>query len=284
MAAGGVRAACPPEGGSFATLRSLAAKQWQIDDDAARDRLATDLVDCLSSTDPMLRDEIAFGGLQAWLCAGALTPARRREIGTALMAALRQPDADGFGAPFAALALSEVVRADRLRPLWTAAERQGVLDTATAWMKSVRDHRGFEPGAGWRHAVAHGADLLMQLALNPSLDKAQLDAILAAVASQMMPGSGHSYVHGEGERLARPLLFVARRGLHSEAEWTAWFARATAAAALPPGVPPQMESLARVHNLKGVLYPLYAAVMEGGDAEVRQRLRPGLVSALQALP
>ena len=42
-------------------------------------------------------------------------------------------------------------------------------------MKSMLDYRGFVPGAGWRRAVAHGADLLMQLALNPAVERTQLD-------------------------------------------------------------------------------------------------------------
>jgi hypothetical protein len=95
----------------------------------------------------------------------------------------------------------------------------------------VRDYRGFVAGEGWRHGVAHGADLLMQLALNPALDKAQLDRILGRVARQVAP-PGQAYVFGEPERLARPVLFAAARGLHTEAEWTAWLAQAAAA---PPG-------------------------------------------------
>ncbi len=50
-----------------------------------------------------------------------------------------------------------------------------MVDAAVAWMKSVQDYRGFEPGAGRRRAVAHGADLLTQLALNPAVERTQLD-------------------------------------------------------------------------------------------------------------
>ena len=31
---------------------------------------------------------------------------------------------------------------------------------------SVRDYRGFDAKQGWRHGVAHGADLLLQLSRN----------------------------------------------------------------------------------------------------------------------
>jgi hypothetical protein len=281
--AGTADAACPPGGWPIAALQSLKGRHWKLDDAVMRERLAVDLLPCLRAPDPVLRDELAFDALQTWLRGAALGVPQTREIGVVLVAALRAPDADGFGAPFAALALSEVVRADRMQAFWSPAERQAVLDAALAWMAGVRDYRGFEPGVGWRHGVAHGADLLLQLALNPVLDKAQLDTILGAVASQAMP-AGHSYVHGESERLARPLLFVARRGLHSEAEWTAWFTRLAASATPAAEAPATVESLARAHNFKGLVHALYASVMEGGDAALRERLRPALVAALRALP
>lgn len=281
-AAGTAAAACPPGGWPIEALQSLKGRQWRLDDAVERERLAADLLACLRAPDPVLRDELAFDALQTWLRSAALGVPQTREMGALLLAALRVPDVDGFGPPFAALVLSEVVRADRMQALWSPAERQAVLDAAATWMAGVRDYRGYEPVVGWRHGVAHGADLLLQLSLNPMLDKVQLDTVLAAVASQAMP-LGHSYVHGESERLARPLLFVARRGLHSATEWTAWFARLAAQATPVPGSPDTSEALARVHNLKGLLHALYASAMEGSDTDLRDRLRPGLVAALRAL-
>lgn len=51
----------------------------------------------------------------------------------------------------------------------------------------MRDLRGFDAVQGWRHGVAHGADLLLQLALNPALRRVQAEALLAAIASQVLP-------------------------------------------------------------------------------------------------
>lgn len=84
----------------------------------------------------------------------------------------------------------------------------------------MRDYRGFDDRQGWRHGVAHGADLLMQLSLNPAFGKPELTRIRDAVAAQVMP-AGHAYVFGEGERMAAPIVYIARRGVFTEAEWTA---------------------------------------------------------------
>lgn len=282
-AAAAASAACPPQGWPLQRLQELKAQQWKIDDDEERTRLANELLDCLRDPNPLLRDEIAFEALSAWLRGGALTQATARELGARLLDAMLITDNAGFGAPFAALALAEVARVDRLGAIWTPEERLGVIDAAVGWMKSISDYRGFEPGAGWRHAVAHGADLLMQLALNPVLDRAALDRILEAVASQVLPSSGHAYLHGESERLVRPLVFVARRGLHSEAEWTAWFGRIAAQVRADANRPTTLANLARRHNARGFFYPLYVAVQESNDAEIRKRLLPGLVAAVRAL-
>ncbi len=274
---------CPPENAPRETLRALARADWRLADDAAREPLALALLPCLASPDPELRDELALSALTTWMRAGVLPVAVARRFGEHALQTMAAPDGRGFDAPFAALLLAEVARADRLQPLWTDAERDQVLTAAEAFVASNRDYRGFDPGAGWRHAVAHGADLLMQLALNPALDRAQLDRILEAVASQATPSS-HFYVFGEGERLARPVIFVARRALHSREEWTAWLGRIALAGVPERGVPSTLAALARLHNAKALLLPLYAALQEGGDAEMRARLLPGLTAALRTLP
>ena len=98
-----------------------------------------------------------------------------------------QADRDGFRQPFAALVLAEVARTDRIESWLTPAQRVALVDSAARYVTSVRDYRGFDPKEGWRHGVAHGADLLLQLALNPAVDRAGLDRLLGAVAAQVAP-------------------------------------------------------------------------------------------------
>jgi len=275
--------ACPPPTWPKPQLEALKAQQWKLDDADRRRQLAFELLPCLASPDPQLRDDFAFEALQSWLRGGALTTATSKELGDKLLAALSAPDPDGVGRPFAMLALAEVIRDDRLRGVWTTAERDAVLTRVADTLRAINDYRGFEPGIGWRHGVAHASDALMQFALNGTLTREQLDRILAAVASQVMPASGHAYIHGESERLARPVLFVGRRGLYTSAEWQQWFAK-LAAGAVVKGEPPSPASLARVHDIKAFLMPLYVAVQEGSSPELRDRMLPGIVATLRALP
>jgi len=52
---------------------------------------------------------------------------------------------------------------------------------------------------------------MLQLSLNPALDKAQLHQLLAAIAAQLPSRDCHGCIHGESERLAAPVLYIAKK-------------------------------------------------------------------------
>ena len=271
---------CPPAGFTRAELEALKAADWALPDDARRNDLARALAACVASPDPALRDGIAFEGLQHWLRARQLSDATMLALADDLQARLTAPEGAGFERPFAALVLSEVARADRVQAYLSAERRARLLDAAVAYAGDVRDYRGFDEGEGWRHGVAHGADLLLQLSLNPALGKPQLERIRDAIARQVAPDA-HFYIYGESERLARPIIFMAQRGLISEEEWTRWFAQ------FPP---PQGENLfasqaglARRHNVNAFLQSVWlnARVSQNTADDV---LLPGAEAALRAMP
>ena len=243
------------------------------------------MLPCLAAPDPALRDGIAFDAWSTWLRGSALDQPTRLAALARLQSRIApdQRDAAGFEQPFSALVLSELARADRKQPYLTATQRAALIESAARYVESVRDYRGFVTGEGWRHGVAHGADLLMQLALNPTLDKAQLDRILAAVAPQVAP-RGQAYVFGEPERLARPVLFAAARGLHSQAEWQLWFA---AVATPPPGgwenAFNDADALTRRHDVRAFLLGMYAQARDSEQPGV-QALLPALRKQMEAVP
>ena len=183
--------------------------------------------------------------------------------------------------PFAALALSEVARADRIDAYLTEDELVKLLVEAQHWFINIQDYRGFSDADGWRHAVAHGSDLLLQLALNPRIDAEGLRVIVSAVGVQVAP-KGHAYIHGESERLARPILFAAGRGVMSEKEWSDWLMK-VATPEDPDKVFASEAGLAWRHNVMGFLQALYMNVVVGSDPK-DDVLRPGLEAALKAMP
>lgn len=276
-------ASCPPEGQSRESLEALKALQFTLPDPQARQALAEGLVDCLGDPDPALRDGIAYEALAHWMRAGELDELGLRTLRDALYAALAADDADGFRRPFAALVLSEIARTNRVEPWMTPEERGAMVEAAARYMASIEDYRGFDDKAGWRHGVAHGSDWLMQLALDPALDRGQLDRILAAVATQVVPSQAHAYVFGEPGRLARPVLFVAKRGLHTEAEWTAWMSAFAPKLGDAKRAYADAAWLARRHDLLAFLTALYLEADRSDDAQL-QALQAPIVAGLKIIP
>jgi hypothetical protein len=286
VVASAIAAGCPPAGHDLATLQSLKAANFEMADDAGRQSLARALLPCLADPDPGLRDGIAFEAYSTWMRAGKLDVAMREDLLSRLMAML-QPDPadqDGFRQPFAALVLSEVARTDRLSSWMSSEQRNRLVDEAARYLSSVRDYRGFVEQQGWRHGVAHGSDLVLQLVLNPQLDRGAVDRLLAAVAAQVAPPGEHAYVDGESERLARPVLYAASRKLHSPEDWGKWLQAVASPAPLPDwGAAFQSRSgLAKRHNLQAFLYALYVNAQESGDAGM-QALLPALQAVFKML-
>lgn len=279
-------AQCPPKPETEASLLVLKQSGFLVPDDAARQSLALALLPCLSSPNPVLRDGVAFEALSSWLRKDQLDEATRLQMLVNLQSNLSgsKPDKAGFRAPFSALVLSEVARSDRIKP-WMTPDQRGHLVKVTAdYMSGIRDYRGFDDKQGWRHAVAHSSDLAMQLALNPALDKSQLDLLLDATAGQIAI-TGHSYVHGEPERLLRAILYIAKRDLHAETEWQAWFDNLMKPAPLAKWDDAFSSSagLAKRHNLLSFLLILQVNTLQAEDKNWKILNRMSL-EALKKMP
>lgn len=277
---GSAEPGCPVNAEQRAALEKLKASGFEIADDAERQAFAKAVTLCLASPDPWLRDGVAYESLTHMLRAKQLSDETKRALLADLTRRLSAPEGLGFEQPFAALALSEVARADRVEAFLTEDERVKLLVDAQHWFINISDYRGFDAKEGWRHGVAHGADLLMQLALNPKIDAEGLGVIVSAVGVQIAP-NGHAYVFGESERLVRPVLFAAARGALDEAGWTQWL---KAVATPPAGVElfGSVDGLNWRHNTAAFLQSLYVNVTLGEDMADDVML-PGLEAALKAM-
>ncbi|WMW81918.1 DUF2785 domain-containing protein [Undibacterium cyanobacteriorum] len=287
---------CPPAGYSEASLQELKQKQWELKGDikgeikhdlkvdAKRQQLAFALLSCLASPNPHLRDEIAFEALSFWMRNKLLDTATVRKISQKLLTQIADtqasPNAD-FSKPFAALTLAEVVRVDRLQAFMTEQERSDMVNAAAQFLSGVKDYRGFDEKEGWRHGVAHGADWMLQLALNPQLKAEQHQVILQALATQIN-NEQHFYIFGEPERMMAPVFFLALRSPLDDAAWQAWFEKLIQGSTNAAPMNTQ-ASLARRHNLKAFLQALYVNVHESKQERIKEKLQPLIVSSLKKL-
>jgi hypothetical protein len=277
---------CPPSGISRDQLLELKSHEFAVPDAARRQALALELLACLGSTDQQLRDGVAYEALSKWMRDKQLTAATVGTILDRLLAelALDRPDPASVHRPFAALTLAEVVRFDRIERFMTDEQLQQLVDASTGYLKSIRDYRGFDEREGWRHAVAHTSDVMLQLAVNPRTTKPQLDQMLAAIATQIAPPGEHFYNYGEGDRLAQAVFYIAKRKLHSGDEWRKWFEQVSAPAPLEnwQAAWSSQRGIAKHQNTMQFLSMLYLYVRESG-ADFQDRVLPSLVAALKPM-
>lgn len=244
------------------------------------------LIACLADPDPLARDDFAFTTLAKAMRSGGFPAALVQRAHTKLLAMLADDRTDPHGVrkPFAIIALAEVARYDRVNILLSPTERSALAATATAYLRDVTDYRGYVEGEGWRHGVAHGADLMMQLALNPDLHPDDAAKMLDAIAVQVAPSGGHSYVHGESRRLTRPVLLLAASGKVGDDQLATFFKQ------LKPDDSPRwrepygsLAGLAALHNSRAFAIPLLVDAIRSKEAAV-QRMEAPLLDLMRALP
>jgi hypothetical protein len=276
---------CPPPQWTVTRLDALKRDGFKLPDSVERRELALALPACLGHPNPSIRDGIAFEALTAWMRAGQLDQATLRSLRGSLLKMLATPDAEGFRAPFAALVLAEVARTDRLAAWMSADEREELIRAAAMFLAKVRDYRAFNNSEGFRHGVAHGADLALQLGLNPLTTKSQLDHLMLAVASQVSPDADVAYWAGEPDRLARAILLIAQRKLHSESEWQSFFVEVANPKPLASWRAAFTSELGikKRHNVRAFLLSVYASASSSDDAGIRQLIAP-VTAALKSVP
>jgi Protein of unknown function (DUF2785) len=279
-------AGCPPAGYDVATLDKLKERHFEIPDALERQTFARNLLACLYVPDAKLRDRIAYEAYATWRHNKALDAATWKFIESSLLATLNagKPDPHGVIKQFAALVLAEAMKANRAAPYLSQEEQELLLNAATNYLIALRDYRGFDGDVGWRHGVAHAADLLAELALSPDFGKTQLDRILSAISVQIVPADAHFYVYGESERLASAVVAIASRDLFGAGAWSAWLMKIARAAPFESWdeVYWSQSGLAKRHDTMSFLFALYVQSATDKRSPVGQ-LAPMALKAMQPL-
>lgn len=244
--------------------------------------LALEATRLLGSTDPVLRDEVGYESLVAWIYTEPrLTPAELDAVRAELVAnatrGLGEAGSDGlFLRSFSLLALSVMAAADLRQPLLSPADFDALLELGTTVLARERDLRGYVPGKGWGHATAHGADLLRFLARSGHLAPAQQARIVEAIAGRLQ-SAGLVFVWGEDERLAAALASVARRPDADPAPFRRWCGRLAADnATLWTGAfdPARYVAVrAQLNALAALAADLESDATPGGTQAIRAALR-----------
>ncbi|WP_284242939.1 DUF2785 domain-containing protein [Thalassotalea insulae] len=267
-------------------LVRLKKARFVVTEQQAKQQLAMQLLHCLASPDPQLRDEIAYSAISHWLRDNSFSPDVYLTMFEQLTSVLTAKVNDPYGVyqAFAALVLSEVVRVDRKHPYLSDTQRQKVVTTITQYFTEIEDYRGFDSEFGWRHNIAHSADVMLQLALNPAMNKAQLLQMLAALKRQVVAGNNHFYIYGESKRIAMPVIYLFLRQELTIEQWQTWLEQLSQAKPFDnwQAVYQSQQGLAKLHNTRQFLYALYQLISDSHHKRL-QAMMPALEQALKAI-
>ena len=254
-----------------------------LDSEFSADQLTQQLRFCLADIDPEIRDGIGYFGLANWLREDLISAPVRLSLFKSLLedVQLLRNDKQQVYLPFAVLVLSEIVRVDRISTYLNTSQRQQVLDTLEAFLQHNTDYRGFDDQQGWRHIVAHSADVLLQLVLNTQLSEKQLIQVSQIVANNINPETLHFYQFDEPHRLMRPIIYAMLREEVSPEFWQAWIADNSMSKPLNSwGEAFESKAgLAKRHNTKAFYLSLHATAVSSGSEKLEAFL-PSIQKAL----
>ncbi len=211
------------------TVRGIVAAGHAVPAGRSVEELTPPLLAALGSPDPVVR-EPAPEIVDVWIERGLYAPAAMRAMAARmadnLAAGLGERDTDSvFLRAFSLLVLTSIVSRDNTHPFYDAGDMRDILDRVLHYAAAERDLRGYIPGKGWAHAVAHTADILWALASNRHLEAADLGRVLDAIAVLVAPPVAHIYLHNEDERLAHAALGVLHRDLAPPPAVAIWLER-----------------------------------------------------------
>ncbi len=193
-------------------------------------QLTPELLALLGSADPFLRDGVAYTLLATWLKLGHYAPAEVwdmvEQLAANLSAGLGEQGGDRvFLRSFSALMLAEIVYRDSKSLFLDERQVWYVLEQTLAYFPAEQDLRGYVPGKGWVHAVAHTADVLWVLAGSRHIGASDLERMLEVIAARAAPPGDHIYLYNEDQRLARAAAAALGRDLLELPFLVGWLGR-----------------------------------------------------------
>lgn len=215
--------------------KQVHASGLAVPSDRPLDDLTAELTRMLGDTDPETRDGTAYPTLATWVGRGVyddLLVGLGDGMAAGLGVGLGERDTDSvFRRSFSALVLGECIGRDNERPLVAGGKVLEWGDRVATWLLREKDLRGFVPGKGWAHAVAHGADALGTLAQSPHVGANELTVVLDVIADRLLLPVDRLFTNGEADRLAAATMQVLRRNRLPLTVVEPWIARVLSGAA-----------------------------------------------------
>ncbi len=256
-----------------------------VPDDRPLAELTTELTTMLGSPDPQLRDGLAYPTLATWIDRGVyddLIVGLGDGMAAGLTVGLGEQGTDSvFRRSYSVLVLAECIDRDSQESLVPVTKVMEWGDRVASWYLRERDVRGFVPGKGWAHAVAHGADAIGVLARSPHFGRNELTVLLDVIGDRVLAPVETPYLHGEPDRMALATMTVLRRNVVPLSVAEPWVARIAAGA--QRSVAPDDDPFLPTTNAEAFLRALHLQLaLAPSPPEIRPDLLLAVMAALRS--
>ncbi|WP_285399662.1 DUF2785 domain-containing protein [Lysinibacillus sp. fls2-241-R2A-57] len=117
-----------------------------------------------------------------------------------------------FTRTFTSLLIALILHRDHEDDFLSEHKINDCKDQLLAYLSAETDVRGYVPGKGWAHSVAHMADAIDELVKNPKLDIATYIEIVSALWNAILK-ENYAFIHNEDERILVPIFTMLEQGL-----------------------------------------------------------------------
>jgi hypothetical protein len=251
--------------------------------------LTPEIFSLLGSTDPELRDDLAYAILVEWVERDLYSPDELRQAIEELCANLEvgigETETDSvFLRAFSILTLALIVYYDNHKSFLSPEEVRAILDQGLQYLTAEKDPRGYVPVKGWAHALAHTADLYLVLAENKNTGAAEHNLILSEIAQKLVNATNWVYVHGEDDRLSAAVLAIFQRGLLALPTIKEWLnSLINPKPGTWKGAWTQEESTRAFFNVRNFLRSLYLQITTENEFPQQEELEQMLLETIQNL-
>lgn len=255
-------------------LQQLAAVEFADPPAAELPDLITAMTTYIGAVDAELRDKLIYPAFATWIEAGLLDESQLSHLFELasddghLFYRLGEPESHSvYTRTFSLLLFPLILGRHREKPFLAARQIHTAKARVFSYLEQEQDRRGYVPGNGWAHAIAHAADVLDDLALCGELGAADLREILRLAAAALTEPR-FVYTHDEPERMSIAVFAVLSRQILSEAEVKAWL---DGLAAAPDQYEAMLDRFYCRMNLKQLVTSLYFRLDKPAN---RDRLTP----------
>lgn len=192
-------------------------RHWQ---DLDKTIVLKSMLEHIGSTDSELRDQLIYTTFYQLIIdrnqieAELLTELLDTCLDELMFKGIGEKETDTvFTRSFTTLLVALILNRDNQENFLSSSKVNCIKETLMKYIHLEKDLRGYVTGKGWAHSVAHVADTVDELVMNPKLTKEDYPEIVKALWSKILISSS-VYVHDEEERLLIPILKMLERGLN----------------------------------------------------------------------